>query len=93
MRTKVVNDLLALHKQANDKEAVVGWYSTYSDADEEPLGDFTLAVHSFFAEIPAATRPIHLLVDVSFKDGNRLGLAAYAAPPAAVQRVRLRDPS
>jgi hypothetical protein len=57
VRTKVVNDLLGLHKQANDKEAVVGWYSTYSNAQEEALGDFTLAVHSFFADIPSVSAP------------------------------------
>lgn len=86
VRRGAVNDLLALHKQANDKESVVGWYSTYSDIKEEPLGDFTLAVHSFFAEIPGACRPVHLLADVSFKAGSSLGLSAYAAPGAGAQR-------
>lgn len=54
VRRSAVNDLLVLYKQANDKEVVVGWYSSYPKGEDgQAIGDFTLAVHSFFTEIPS----------------------------------------
>ena len=60
-----VSDVIALHKRVNEKEVVVGWYSTAAPADEDgqaagPIDDFTLVVHNFFSDF--APRPIHLCV-------------------------------
>lgn len=35
---------------------------------------------------PQACRPLHLLADVSFSSGNRIGLTAYGAHPSSAQR-------
>ena len=57
-----VSDVIALHKRVNEKEVVVGWYSTAAPPEEgtvsDPIDDFTLVVHNFFNDF--APRPIHL---------------------------------
>lgn len=59
-----VSDVIALHKRVNEKEVVVGWYSTAAPPGEAggdaagPIDDFTLVVHNFFSDF--APRPIHL---------------------------------
>jgi hypothetical protein len=60
IQISAVNDVIALHKRVNEKEVVVGWYSTTGDSDstDSPIDDFTLVVHGFFSDF--APRPIHL---------------------------------
>lgn len=79
-RAKVA-ELIALHKAANDKEGVVGWYSTLGECGEgedEPVGEFTLVVHSFFAEFPTVRdRPTGWLAGCANEE--RVVAAAAAA--------------
>lgn len=76
IQISAVNEVIALHKRVNEKEVVVGWYSTTGGDldDESPIDDFTLVVHGFFSDF--APRPIHFLVDVSLAQ-PKISFSAY----------------
>lgn len=85
--------MLELHRRVEPKEQLVGWYSTWKDdrasagledrtgaaGSSEHIDQFTLVVQDFFAEdATLATRPFHMLVDVSLKQPH---INVYAYQP------------
>lgn len=79
IKKSAVTDLLALHHKINDKEQMVGWYSTTtggasSSESDSLLDEISLVIHNFFADFCA--KPVHLCVDTRlFVD--RIGTQAY----------------
>lgn len=70
-------DMIALLRRVNDKEQVVGWYSTLpTGSASPPIDEFTLAVHSFVENF--CRNPIHLLVDTSLAK-TQMPCSAYQA--------------
>jgi len=76
-------NMFELHKKANPKEIVVGWYATGPDVDED-----SVLIHEFFVnEVQHA--PVHLLIDPTLKNAT-LGIKAFISVPLGIDVSKKR---
>jgi len=68
-----------LHKKANPKESIVGWYSTGSD-----LNTYSALIHNFYSQETSPHQAIHLAIDTGTQEGVESGVKAYVSAPVGV---------
>lgn len=89
IRRQTLLDMIELHKKANPKEVLVGWFSTWTggapgpDGKPQHIDDFALVVQREIIADAAAKKggvahPIYLLVDTSLQTA-RFGMYTYLA--------------
>jgi len=75
-------NMFELHKKANPKEIVVGWYATGPEVDED-----SVLIHEFF--VNEMQHPIHLLIDPTLKNGT-LGIKTFVSMPLGIDISKKR---
>ncbi|KAJ1912490.1 hypothetical protein H4219_005581 [Mycoemilia scoparia] len=72
-----------LHNRVNQKEVVVGWYSTGLK-----ISKYAPLIHDFYVKAAKASKvpsPVYLLVDTELT-GNKLGISAYGSLPVGTDK-------
>ncbi|KAJ2852108.1 hypothetical protein IWW36_000487 [Coemansia brasiliensis] len=74
------SSVFALHKQANPREQIVGWYATGGSQ----LSKYAALIQEFYAQEAAPFSAVHLVVDAEMTDGE-LKLQCLQGSPIGVE--------
>ena len=75
------HQMYQLHNRVNQREVIVGWYSTGSK-----LSKYAPLIHDFYTrQSEGKVTPIHIVLDTELT-GNKLGLQAFTSAPVGTDK-------